>query len=311
MIAHWDDAPSFRAERGHLAGTWSDLGAAVGSRGVGLKRIRVDPLRWSTPAHRHGAEEEIFYVLAGSGLSWQDGATCEVGPGDCLVHLPNREAHTLRAGPDGLDVLAYGTRRPVEGSHLPRAGVAWLGETWVVAGPGEDPWSREAAAGEPETPEPGPRPANVLALADAPRAFDGQVALLGRTAGAEESGLNHTTLAPGRIGAPPHCHTLEEEIFVVLEGSGALELTPSPARREVGAEPESHPVRAGTVVSRRAGTGIAHNLRAGEEGLVYLAYGTREANDITYYPRSNKFWLRGVGLIGRVEPLPFMEGEEG
>ena len=50
--------------------------------------------------------------------------------------------------------------------------------------------------------------------------------------------------------------------------------------------------------------------RAGANGLVYLAYGTRETSDITYYPRSKKFAIRGIGLIGRIEPLDYWEGEE-
>ena len=40
------------------------------------------------------------------------------------------------------------------------------------------------------------------------------------------------------------------------------------------------------------------------------AYGTREPNDIVYYPRSNKIYFRGIRLIGRVEPLDYWAGEE-
>jgi len=36
-----------RRERGHLAGTWYDLGTAAESFLVGLKRIDVDPGKWS------------------------------------------------------------------------------------------------------------------------------------------------------------------------------------------------------------------------------------------------------------------------
>jgi len=43
--------------------------------------------------------------------------------------------------------------------------------------------------------------------------------------------------------------------------------------------------------------------------MTYLAYGTREPNDICYYPRSNKVAFRGVGLIGRFEPLSYADGE--
>ena len=78
----------------------------------------------------------------------------------------------------------------------------------------------------------------------------------------------------------------------------------------VATEPrETHAVRRGHVVSRPAGTRISHCLRAGEQGLTYLAYGTREPNDICYYPRSNKVFFRGIGLIARLEALDYFDGE--
>ena len=45
-------------------------------------------------------------------------------------------------------------------------------------------------------------------------------------------------------------------------------------------------------------------------GSSYLAYGTREPNDICYYPRSGKVFLVGVGVVGRIEPVDFWEGED-
>ena len=117
-LVHWDDFAPRRACRGHLSASWRDLGTPAGSVSVGVKRIEIDPGKWSTPAHVQGAEEEIFFVLGGSGISWQDGAAHDVARGDCLVHRAAREAHTLRAGPDGLDVLAFGTRVPVEVGYL-------------------------------------------------------------------------------------------------------------------------------------------------------------------------------------------------
>jgi uncharacterized cupin superfamily protein len=47
----------------------------------------------------------------------------------------------------------------------------------------------------------------------------------------------------------------------------------------------------------------------GEDGVTYLAYGTREPNDIAYYPRSNKVYFRGVGLMTRLEQLDYDDGE--
>ena len=48
---------------------------------------------------------------------------------------------------------------------------------------------------------------------------------------------------------------------------------------------------------------------AGAEGITYLVYGTREPNDIAYYPRSNKVYFRGVGLMMRAEHVSYWDGE--
>jgi uncharacterized cupin superfamily protein len=306
-VTHWDEVEPSRREAGHIAGTWRDLGTAAGTRGVGVQRVEVDPGGWSTPAHVEGAAEEIFYVLAGSGFSWQDGAVYEVGEGDCLVHLPHREAHTLRAGPDGLAYLTYGHRVDHGNTVLPRAGVALLYPAFVdvtPVGPERAPYLREAEAGEPKVGEPQARPPSIVNAADVePRVSEHGDSLvydrdLGRAAGSERTGISHMTLPAGRSGYPPHCHSAEEEIFVVLEGEGTLLLGE-----------EEHPVRPGSVIGRPPGTRVAHSFRAGTTDLVYLAYGTREPNDIVYYPRSGKVSLRGVGVMGRIEPLGYWDGE--
>jgi len=315
VISHWDDARTWRRERGHIAGTWSSLTGSA-SRTVGVKRIRVDPGRWSTPLHLEGAEEEIFYVLAGSGVSVQwEGEESPVGyevrAGDCLVHLPLENAHTLQAGPDGLDVLAFGERTLAPGiAWLPRAGVAWLGESWAPVGAEEDhPWTREAAAGPPEVGELSPRPRTIVNVEDVePAEREGatigrRIRDLARAAGSRRTGLRYSEVSPGKLGSPPHCHSTEEEIFVVLDGEGQLLLW----------EPEGvveHPVREGSVVCRPPGTGVAHAFRAGDRGLGLLLYGTRDPSDLCFYPRSGKVLFRGLGLAGRIERVDYWEGED-
>jgi len=311
-IAHWDDVETVRHEAGHIGGAWQNLGSAAESVTVGLKRMQIDPGKWSTPAHCQGGEEEIFFVLGGSGLSWQDGEVYEVAVGDCLVHLAGQAVHTLRAGPQGLEVLAFGMRLYTEIGELPRANVAWLGPTWVTVGEDPPPWDREVAAGEPEVGEPSPRPGLIVGLADAKSVEHRSVATerdLGRPAGSERTGLRHIALAPDKAGPPAHCHSAEEEIFVVLEGGGTLELTPTPAPREAAAVAESHALRAGHVVARPPASRVAHRLRAGGEGLTYLAYGTREPSDVAYYPNSDKIYFRGVGVMARLKRLEYMDGE--
>jgi uncharacterized cupin superfamily protein len=309
-IAHWDDAKGGRPDRPGLGGLWTNLGGAAGSRTVGVNRIRLDPGEISTPAHVHGADEEIFFVLGGSGLSWQDGETFEVGVGDCLVHVPLGKAHTLRGGDDGLDVLAYGKRTRLGGAFLPQVGVYWLWPSWAEVGKEPNPFDRPPNL---EWPAPSARPASIVNLAEVEGAFGGIAKRAGAAAGAAQTGLNWVALPPNAEGAPPHCHSAEEELFVVLDGEGTLELWAPPKAGEplATAPEETHAVGRGHVVSRPAGTRVSHCFRSGEQGLTYLAYGTKEPSDIAYYPRSNKIYFRGLGLMARLEPLDYFDGEPG
>jgi uncharacterized cupin superfamily protein len=293
VIAHWDEVEAVRREKGPMAATWQRLGDAAGAKGIAVNRIRIDPGRLSTPPHSHARAEEIFFVLSGSGLSWQDGKVCEVREGDTLVHLADHEEHTLRAGPDGLEVLAFGTRHAVEYGWLPRSRAMRMGYVWTEAR---------------ECPEPGKRPANVVALGDVPLDDDGDRAL-SDAAGSDGTGLNWIRREGARRGSVPHCHSLESEAFVVLDGGGTLELWPTPRAAQAGVMRESHDLRPGHVVARPPGTRIAHSIKAGGNGITYLAYGTREPNDICYYPRSNKIAFRGVGLTTRLEHLDYWDGE--
>jgi uncharacterized cupin superfamily protein len=310
VIRHWDEVEPSRRERGHIAGEWRSLTGATTKSGV--NRVRIDPGRWSTPAHIHGEAEEFVYVLGGSGVSWQDGRTYRIGRDDCVVHRPGEEAHTLHAGDDGLDVLIFGERVYDEASVLPRAGAGWFGAGWVRLGDEEDhPWAREVAAGPPALGEPtDERPPTIVKAADVEaHAHDGltvgrSIRDLARAGNSERTGLRLAEVAPGKLSAAPHCHSAEEEIFVLLEGEGELELYAD------GPEPtERHAVRAGHAVARPPGTRIAHAFRAGGTGLTMLMYGTRDTNDVCYYPRSDKVYLRGVGVIGRIERLDYWDGE--
>jgi len=307
VLAHWDEVEGRRAEKGPMAATWQRLGDAAGAKGFGLNRVRVDPGRLPTPPHSHGLSEEIFHVLGGSGLLWQDESVCEVRAGDTIVQVANHYEHTFKGGPDGLDYLVFGTRHPVEYGWLPRSSAVRLSWPWVE-GRTDDPWDVEAEIGELEFAEPGERPPNVVAIDDVPLDDDGDKALAA-AAGSESSGLNWVRREAGRRGCPPHCHSLESEAFVVLEGGGTLELLPSPRAASYGAQREELELRPGHVVARPPATRIAHSIVAGAEGITYLVYGTREPNDIAYYPRSNKINFRGIGLITRLDHLDYGDGE--
>src|SRR5258708_20300047 len=116
-----------------FAGAWTNRGIPGGVGNVGVNRIKLEEGEISTPAHVHGADEEIFFVLAG----------------DCLVHEAQGKAHTLCAGAGGLDVLAFGERAPVAGAHLPQVGIRWLRPPWPEAGGGRHPFDREQNTAAP------------------------------------------------------------------------------------------------------------------------------------------------------------------
>lgn len=292
MIAHWDEIEGRLLETGPMRLTRVDIGNAIDSDRIGVALLKIQPGGRSSPVHCELGEEEIFYVLRGSGLLYQDEgdgpATCEIGPDDCIVHVAAMQFHTLIAGADGLDVLAFGERVWPTATWLPRAGVVRMDAT-VDVSTGPHPWEREASAGELELPEASPRPANVFALDDAPTTMAGTVRILGATGGSVRTGLNHVSVTRDSDPYNAHCHSAEEEIFLVLEGGGTLRLGDA-----------EHAVRAGHAVSRRPGTGIPHSIAPGDDGLTYLAYGTREPNDIVYYPEAGEVRLNGVGVTLRV-----------
>jgi len=304
-IAHWNDCPRRRADMGPLGAEWIDLGVGAAATKSGLRRVRVDPGKRATPAHGHAVEEELVYVLDGAGLSWQGGETFEIGPGDFIDYRPHSRPHTLLAGAAGLDVLIMGPDVHAEVGYLPRANVAWIGDTWITAGDGAHPWAREVAAGDlPRPGAPSPRPShivNVAGVAAQSRAVGDTERVrrdLGSAAGTVSCGLQHVMVAAGKLGCPPHVHSAEEEAFVVLDGDGACLLGD-----------HEHPIRIGSVIVRPPGSGIAHAIRAGAGGITYLAYGDRIADDMCYYPRSNKISFGFANLIGRLEKLDYWDGE--
>jgi uncharacterized cupin superfamily protein len=308
-IAHWDEVQGRRNEQGQMAAMWFDLGRAAASFRCGVQRIQLGPGEMPTPVHTHGEAEEIFYVLGGSGSTWIDDKAYDIRAGDCIVY-PIFHEHTIRGGEESLDVLAFGAREYPPLGELPRGGSAWSVTGWFEVHHGH-PWDREPSL---EWPEPeAERPETVANVADVEAEVRGgrRQRFLARAAGSRWTGLKHIELDAGALSGPPHCHSAEEEIFVVLDGEGTLELTPSPrGAREFGDQPETHLVRAGSVIARPPGTGVAHAFRAGDGGMTLIAWGTREPNDICWYPRSNKIFWRGVGVIGRIETLDYWDGEE-
>jgi mannose-6-phosphate isomerase-like protein (cupin superfamily) len=82
---------------------WRDLDAET----TGLAFLAVKPNQRQPFAHRHADAEEIYVILSGSGRVKLDDEVHEVAAMDAIRIGPS-VGRSLEAGPDGLEVLAFG-----------------------------------------------------------------------------------------------------------------------------------------------------------------------------------------------------------
>ena len=90
-----------------------------------------------------------------------------------------------------------------------------------------------------------------------------------------------TAAARSRTATPPRRRSSSSSRARRRSSSG-------PRRATRAARDEEIPLRAGHVVARPPGTRVSHSFRAGPDGVTMLIYGTRDANDICWYPRSQQ-----------------------
>src|SRR3954454_23890458 len=166
-IAHWDDAPSETTDVGPIANTETWLSGAVGSRRLGVSRYEVPAGNATSP--QHAEDEEAFYVMAGSGWSVQENGCFAIGAGDVIFYSAYEVAHTVVAGDEGLQFIAFGTSDPPRGLvRFPRIQKVKVMDV-LVDGEREHQWKLEAALDRIEVSDPpDPRPKTIRAAAEAP-----------------------------------------------------------------------------------------------------------------------------------------------
>ncbi len=76
---------------------------------TGLAYLTLRPGKRQPFAHRHKQAEEIYVVLSGSGKLKLDDEIVEVETMDAVRIAPD-VARALEAGPEGLEILAFGPR---------------------------------------------------------------------------------------------------------------------------------------------------------------------------------------------------------
>lgn len=152
----------------------------------------------------------------------------------------------------------------------------------------------------------------ILNVADAPlremkkgSRYAAKLGRMGALIGANELGAQYHLVAPGKAAFPRHAHHRNEEMFVVLSGTG-----------EYRRGDETWPIRVGDVIAAPASDGTqAHQIRnTGEAELAFVAISTRHDPEVVEYPDSRKFAVasrvpKDKGLGGARTALIWREGQ--
>jgi uncharacterized cupin superfamily protein len=106
---------------GHGLGESQEMRSASGALGterVGISLQRVKPSRHHAFGHRHEEDEEVYVILSGSGTVRLDDEVIEVGEMDAVRVAPG-VTRGFEAGPDGLELIAFGTHREGDAQITP------------------------------------------------------------------------------------------------------------------------------------------------------------------------------------------------
>ena len=89
-----------------------------------MSRFTYEPGARMPSAHRHREQEEAYVVVGGSGRAKLDDEIVELAPWDVLRVAPT-VTRSFEAGPEGLDVICIGGRRPDGGDGEPGPADFW------------------------------------------------------------------------------------------------------------------------------------------------------------------------------------------
>ena len=85
---------------------------------VGFALERVKPGKRQAFAHKHEEAEEVYVVISGSGRVKLDDEVIELARLDALRVAP-QVMRQFEAGPDGLELIAFGQRHTGDGEVAP------------------------------------------------------------------------------------------------------------------------------------------------------------------------------------------------
>jgi uncharacterized cupin superfamily protein len=112
---------------------------------------------------------------------------------------------------------------------------------------------------------------------------------MGQAAGAQQIGCSLYEVAPGAMAFPYHWHGANEEVIIVVSGTGNARIGDTTV-----------PIRSGDFIAFPAGQGHAHQLEAnGSEPLRYYCLSTQKDPEVCGYPDSKK-----IAMFSRVGGKP-------
>jgi uncharacterized cupin superfamily protein len=92
----------------------------LGCEQIGISYQRLAPDAHQPFSHRHGKDEEVYVVLSGGGRMKLGDDEVEIGRWDAIRVAPET-VRAFAAGPEGLELLAFGPRTPKDVETLPDA----------------------------------------------------------------------------------------------------------------------------------------------------------------------------------------------
>jgi mannose-6-phosphate isomerase-like protein (cupin superfamily) len=101
--------------------------AALEAEHTGVTHFRLRPGKRSPFAHRHAEAEEVYVILSGSGRVKLGDEVADVRALDAIRVAPE-VVRAFEAGPDGLELIAFGPHRDGDGEQV------------------DDPWVDDAPA---------------------------------------------------------------------------------------------------------------------------------------------------------------------
>jgi len=115
-----------------------------------------------------------------------------------------------------------------------------------------------------------------------------------RKLGSSHCGFRVYRLAPGQQSTRLHRHLLQEEMFLILAGTGTLRH----GDRRV-------PIKAGDFILYLAGDPAAHTLvNTGPEPMDYIATGDRVAYEVCEYPEDGTVYVEAIDKSLRNDDVP-------